>query len=98
MVKGTKTGFFTDMDGNFELSGIDYPVTLVVSYIGFSEREVNVNGTETDLTISLSDDQNLLDDVVVVADELFKRERLEHVFRLQVDIFSERETVQHVCV
>ena len=37
-------------------------------------------------------------DVVVVADELFKRERLEHVFRLQVDIFSERETVQHVCV
>lgn len=66
MVKGTKTGFFTDMDGNFELSGIDYPVTLVVSYIGFSEREVNVNGTETDLTISLSDDQNFLDDVVVV--------------------------------
>lgn len=66
MVKGTKTGFFTDMDGNFELSGIDYPVTLVVSYIGFSEKEVNVNGTETDLTISLSDDQNLLDDVVVV--------------------------------
>lgn len=66
MVKGTKTGFFTDMNGNFELSGIDYPATLVVSYIGFAEKEVNVNGTETDLTISLSDDQNLLDDVVVV--------------------------------
>ncbi len=66
MVKGTKTGFFTDMDGNFELTGIDYPATLVVSYIGFSDKEVNVNGTESDLVISLSDDQNLLDDVVVV--------------------------------
>ena len=69
MVKGTKTGFFTDMDGNFELSGIDYPAILVVSYIGFAEREVNVNGTETDLTISLSNDQNLLDDRVGCAEK-----------------------------
>ena len=76
MVKGTKTGFFTDVDGNFELSGISYPATLVVSYIGFSDKEVAVAGTESNLVITLSDVQNLLDDVVVVGYGTQKRVNL----------------------
>ncbi|MGM9738305.1 MAG: TonB-dependent receptor [Candidatus Cryptobacteroides sp.] len=76
MVKGTKTGFFTDVDGNFELSGISYPATLVVSYIGFSDKEVVVNGTETSLSISLDDIKNLLNDVVVVGYGTQKRVNL----------------------
>ena len=33
VVKGTSYGCITDLDGNFVLTDVDYPVTLVVSFI-----------------------------------------------------------------
>lgn len=50
----------------FELKGVNFPVTLVVSYIGFADKEVTVTGTEQEVNIVLNNVQNLLDDVVVV--------------------------------
>ncbi len=42
-VKDSSTGVVTDLDGNFQ---VDAPAnaTLVVSYVGFKDREINVNG------------------------------------------------------
>ena len=42
-VKGSQTGSVTDFDGNF---AIDAPAnaTLVVSYVGYKDREIAVNG------------------------------------------------------
>ena len=63
MIKGTQQGVSTDLDGNFTLN-VAQGKTLVVSYIGYQTQEVAVKGTHLDIT--LKEDQQLLDEVVVV--------------------------------
>lgn len=64
-VKGSQTGSVTDFDGNFT---IDAPAnaTLVVSYVGYKDREIAVNGRAVIETIQLESDSQILDQVVVV--------------------------------
>ena len=64
MVKGTTSGTITDMDGKFSLD-VDKDATLVVSYIGFASQEIKV-GNQTKLSISLKEDSEALDELVVV--------------------------------
>ncbi|MCI7705892.1 MAG: carboxypeptidase-like regulatory domain-containing protein, partial [Parabacteroides sp.] len=64
MVKGTTNGTITDMDGNFSLD-IEEGATLVVSYIGFTNQEIKV-GKQTNLSITMKEDSQSLDEVVVV--------------------------------
>ena len=64
-VKGTQNGVITDFDGNFS---IDAPsnATLVVSYVGYKDREIAVRGRAVIEQIQLESDSQLLDQVVVV--------------------------------
>lgn len=64
MVKGTTSGTITDMDGKFSLD-VDKDATLVISYIGFASQEIKV-GNQTKLSISLKEDSEALDELVVV--------------------------------
>ena len=63
-VKGTQNATVTDMNGNFTL---DAPqgATLQISYIGFVTREIKV-GAQSNYDITLQEDNNSLDEVVVV--------------------------------
>ena len=64
-VKGSQTGVVTDYDGNFSL---DAPAnaTLVVSYVGYKDREIAVRGRAIIEQIQLEADAQVLDQVVVV--------------------------------
>ena len=62
--KGTTNGTITDMDGNFTLEVASNAI-LVVSYIGYQNQEISVNG-QKDFKISLKEDSQALDEVVVV--------------------------------
>ncbi len=62
--KGTTNGAITDVDGNFTISIADGGV-LVVSYVGFHTQLVQPVGNAP-VKISLVEDSQLLDDVVVV--------------------------------
>ena len=64
MVKGTRQGTFTDADGQFELSAPAGSV-LVCSSIGYETLEVPV-GNRKQLNLTLADDTNFLDDVLVI--------------------------------
>ncbi len=64
LVKGTKQGTISDLDGKFELKGVKAGSTLEISCIGFAHKQVVWNGGE--LNIVLADDKNLLNEVVVV--------------------------------
>jgi TonB-linked SusC/RagA family outer membrane protein len=57
-------GSITDMEGNFSLTVSDDAV-LLVSYIGYVTQEVSV-ANRTNLRITLSEDTQLLEEVVVV--------------------------------
>ncbi len=65
VLKGTLTGTQTDFDGNFSLANVPSGGTLVVSYIGFTTIEIEVEG-QTSLNIELAEDAQALDEVVVV--------------------------------
>ncbi len=62
--KGTTNGVITDLDGQFTLS-VSPKSTLVVSFVGYIQQEIKVNG-QSSLKISLKEDNEMLDEVVVV--------------------------------
>ena len=64
MKKGTTTGTNTDSDGNFSIEASPEDV-LIFSYIGFKTLELNVGG-QTNVSITLVQEDNVLDEVVVV--------------------------------
>lgn len=64
MEKGTQNGVITDVDGNFSID-VASNGHLVVSFIGFLPTEVAVNSTKP-LRITLKEDNQLLDEVIVI--------------------------------
>lgn len=64
VVKGTAKGTNTDVDGHFSID-VESSEILVISYLGYKTREIVVDGRSV-LTIQLSPDATLLQDVVVV--------------------------------
>lgn len=62
--KGTTNGTITDFDGNFILS-VSSDATLVVSYIGYQQEEVQINGRNS-LVVQLSEDAVTLQEVVAI--------------------------------
>lgn len=64
LVQGTSTGTVTDIDGNFT---VDAPADAVLelSYIGYKTQTIPVNG-RSNIGITLGEDSELLDEVVVV--------------------------------
>lgn len=65
LIKGTTLGTTTDTDGRFTLEVPDANSVLVISFIGYSSKEVVV-GNQTDISITLDADIQQLNEVVVV--------------------------------
>ena len=63
-VQGSKSGVITDFDGNFSVQA-DNNATLVISYIGYTTETVKVAG-KNNLSITLREDAQTLNDIVVI--------------------------------
>ena len=63
--KGTTNGVTADFDGNFSIDVEDEYAVLLVSYIGFATKEVQITG-KTSLTVVLEESAAGLDEVVLV--------------------------------
>lgn len=72
--KGTTNGTITDFEGGFTLN-LPSNSVIVVSFVGYKTQEISVAG-KTDLTITLTEDTQLLDNVVVVGYGTQKKEDL----------------------
>ena len=81
--KGTMNGVTTDRRGKFSLE-IDLHGTLIVSFVGYRTRIISVEG-RTDFVITLEHDYILLDDVIVTALGLQKKESALSYAAIQVD-------------
>lgn len=64
LVKGTSKGVTTDLNGNYTLETTPDAV-LVYSFIGYKDQEEKVLN-RSQINVSISEDANILDDVVVV--------------------------------
>ena len=64
-LKGAQTGVITDFDGNFSIEAPSN-ATLVVSYVGYKDREIAVRGRAVIEQIQMESDAMMLEQVVVV--------------------------------
>ena len=64
-VKGTSKATSTDLDGNYTITVNNKNAVLVFSYIGYEKQEITV-GNRTVINVKMSDNAQLLDEVVVV--------------------------------
>lgn len=67
LVKGTLNGTVTDLDGRFSLDVPEGARILVVSYVGYVSKEVDISSGTSDLNIYLEPSFEGLQEVVVTA-------------------------------
>ncbi len=65
-VKGTTIGTFTDADGKYKINVPESATTLVFSFIGMTNQEVEINGRKV-IDIALTTNVINIDEVVVIA-------------------------------
>lgn len=77
VIKSTTVGSATDIDGKFSLSTSKQPpITLVVSYLGYKDQEIDVYEANEPIKITLSEDLNYLNEVIVVGYGTQRRKEL----------------------
>ena len=73
VLKGSQSGTITDLDGKYSLQVADAATAqLVFSFIGYETLTTPVNG-QTELNVSLTADEKVLDEVVVMGYESVNR-------------------------
>lgn len=88
--KGTFNGTSTDLDGKFSLNVEKLPTTLVFSYIGFNETEVEVTDASSPVKVVMSAGIGL-DEIVVTGNRTKPRTILDSP--VPIDNFSVDELV-----
>lgn len=91
VVKGTTDGTITDFDGHFSLE-VSSTAILQISYIGYVSKEVPVKN-QTEIRITIQEDSQNLDEVVVVGYGSQKKVNLTGaVEQVTSDVFEGRPT------
>ena len=93
VVKGTTNGTITDIDGKFSLE-VPEGAMLLISYIGYGDYETKV-GNQSNLSITLKEDSQALDELVVVGYGTMKKKDLTGaVGAVKGDDLASRRTTQ----
>ncbi|MDR3058588.1 MAG: TonB-dependent receptor plug domain-containing protein, partial [Prevotella sp.] len=71
--KGTTNGTMTGIDGDYTLS-VPANATLVITYVGYLPQEIALNG-QTSVDFTLKEDSQTLDEIVVTALGIKKKEK-----------------------
>ncbi|GFD78599.1 TonB-dependent receptor [Tenacibaculum sp. KUL118] len=84
IVKGTKNGVQTDIDGNFTLSNTKGELTLIVSYVGFKTKNISTNSGTKNLVITLYEGNEILNEVTIDTHRKnkFSRKKTAYVAKL----------------
>ena len=59
-------GTITDVDGKFVLNGISNGAILLISYIGYIDQKIKIDGGQNSYQITLLEDTQKLDEVIVI--------------------------------
>lgn len=77
VLKGSsESGTISDLNGNYSLS-VSESSSLIFSYIGYVTQEISVKGKSV-LDISLSEDMEALEEVVVIGYGTMKKRFIRH--------------------
>ncbi len=94
IIKGTTTGTVTDWDGSFSFQASDatYPVTLVLSYIGYEEKEVVVANADQNLDLKLGEGAITTTEVVVKGQRVSDKQKAAPLTVESMDLLAIKET------
>lgn len=92
IVKGTTDGNITDYDGYFEVkTASDFPLTLVASYLGYIEKEVEITSSNS-ITIALEENSVTVDVVEVKASRISEENKKSPLTIEALDNIAIKET------
>ena len=86
LIKGTSDGTITNIDGNYTLQVPADAKTLRITYVGMISKNVNI-GNQTTINVTLKEDIQGLEEVVVVGYGTQKKENLTGA----VDVVNAKE-------
>lgn len=87
IIKGTSTGTTSDFDGNYQLNVNSFPITIVISSVGFTTQEIVVSGPQT-INVALQEGL-YLDEIVIVGNRSKPRTILDSPVPIDVIGVSE---------
>ena len=75
-VAGTTIGAITDIDGHFEIQGIQKrkECTLIIQYVSYQTQHITIQGNQ-ELVVAMKPDNQQLDEVTVVAKKNLENEK-----------------------
>ena len=89
IIQGTSIGTSTDLDGNFSITSDQaLPWTLEVSYTGFGQQNIEITGSQSDLSIALQPSALIGQEVVVSASR--RREKVQEA-PASISVFNARK-------
>ena len=93
VIKGTTNGTQTDFDGQFEIKTDQaYPLTIVVSYIGYNDQEVAVNSADQEIKVLMSDNAITTAVVEVTGQRISDKQKAAPLTVESMDLLAIKET------
>ena len=91
IIKGSTTGVQTDFDGNFNLEVSEFPVVLVISFVGYQQKEVEVTNATKPLKIKLNVNQVVLKQAEVVGSRISDKQKQAPMTVETMDVIAIKE-------
>jgi len=94
IIQGTTRGTATDLDGRFSLKvqGVDFPIVLEVSFLGYVTTTVELSRAREDLLVELRPNQEMLKTVEVIEQRLSEKQRQSALTVEALDALAIKET------
>lgn len=94
LIKNTTIGVVTDYDGAFSIkTDENLPLILMVSYLGYESKEVEVTSAKQSLKIILSDNAVVIDqDIVVTGQRISEKQKAAPLTVESLDLLAIKET------
>jgi hypothetical protein len=91
ILKGTKSGVISDIDGRFKIAVDSYHNTLTVLYLGYEIKEIEVTKGE-ELTVQLEPSELMLEEVIVTAYGGIRKKSISYSVTSIAGAFSETQS------
>ncbi|MDA0728548.1 MAG: TonB-dependent receptor [Bacteroidetes bacterium] len=91
LVDGTSNGVTTDFDGLFRVTVPGLPVTLNVSFIGYSVQQIRVTQTNQRIEVKLQADQVLMEEAEVIGERISEKQKQQPLTVETMDALAIKE-------
>ncbi|MEO7176910.1 MAG: TonB-dependent receptor [Saprospiraceae bacterium] len=92
-IKGSSEGAVSDENGSFSIeTSQSFPMTIVVTYLGFSPKEVLLNAASSNINVNLEEENITLTDVVIKGQRVSDKQKAAPLSVESVDLLAIKET------